>query len=246
MIYLHERAESTNDLALEAASDDAPHGACWVADTQTSGRGSREIGGERNEWFSPPASNIYMSVLLRPEMTPAEATHMTLAAAVGAVDAIADETEVDVWIKWPNDLFVRDRKLAGILTEAQTSGGALEGVVVGLGVNVNLAPDDVPDDVDEEVTSLQVETGHRWDRLSLMFGIRDGVVDRCEAYAESGLDAVIDEVRELDRTAGREVRVRRREGDRHGVARGVDEAGHLRVDVDGETLEVQAGEVDFL
>jgi len=246
MIYLHEETESTNDLALEAASGDASHGACWVADYQTRGRGSREIGGERNEWFSPPESNIYMSVLLRPDISPADATHMTLAAGVGAVDALAHETGVDVWVKWPNDLCVGDRKLAGILTEAHTSDGELEAVVIGLGVNVNLGSGQVPDDVDQEVTSLRIEAGHRWDRLPLIFGIRDGVVDRCEAYARSGIEAVIEDVRELDRTAGREVRVRRGDSDVRGVARGVDGAGHLRVDVPGDTLELQAGEVEFL
>lgn len=246
MIELHEQTTSTNDLALEAARGDAPHGACWVADRQTSGRGSREIGGERREWYSPAESNIYMSVLLRPDLAPSDATHMTLATAVGTIDAIAGATGTDVWIKWPNDLFVGDRKLAGILTEAHTSDGDLQAVVVGLGINVNITDDEIPDQLQEVMTSLQIETGRHWDRMPLLFGIRDGVVDRCEDFAREGLDAVIDEVQEYDRTPGREVEVRTGDERKRGVARGVDDRGHLRVEVDGDVLELRAGEVQFI
>lgn len=246
MIYLYAETDSTNDRALEGAAEGAPHGACWVADRQTEGRGSREVGGERREWFSPAEANIYMSILLRPGMPPDEVTHMTLAAAAGATDAVADATDLDPWIKWPNDLFVGDRKLAGILTEAHTAGGEVDGVVVGLGINVNVASDAVPAHLRDVLTSIQIESGDRRDRLPLIFELRDAVVARCADFAEEGLEAVIDDVRARDRTDGRKVRVRRGDGYERGIARGVDESGHLAVDVDGETLELRAGEVQFL
>lgn len=246
MIRLYEETDSTNDRALEGAARDAAHGACWVADRQTEGRGSREIGGERRDWFSPSDSNIYMSILLRPSMSAAAATHMTLAAAVGASEAIAVQTEIDPWIKWPNDLFVGDSKLAGILTEAYTDDGELEGIVVGLGINVNVSRAEVPDQLEGVMTSLQIEGDRPWDRLPLLFAVRDAVVDRCDAFAASGLEAVIDEVQARDRTPGREVRVRRGDHHERGTARGVDDAGHLRVDVGGEMLELRAGDVEFV
>lgn len=244
MIRLHETTESTNDLALEAA-DEAPHGTCWVADRQIAGRGRRELGGDRRPWFSPERANIYLSCLLRPDLPPAEATHMTLAAAVGAADALVEETGVDIWIKWPNDLFVGDRKVGGILTEAHTEAGELSAVVVGLGINVNVPSADVPAELESIMTSLRIEAGRDWDRLSLIFELRNGVVDRCEEFSRTGLEGIADDLQAYDRTTGRKVEIRQNENWAPGVAKGIGRNGHLVVELDGREVEIQAGEVRF-
>lgn len=246
MIYLHESTSSTNDLALEAAREDAPHGACWVADRQTQGRGRREVGGNRRAWFSPASSNIYMSVLLRPDMEPAEATSMTLAAALGVVDALVERTGADIWLKWPNDLYVGDLKLGGLLTEASTEHGRLDGVIAGLGINVNLTGNEVPDELSDIMTSLRIETGERWDRMSLIFAIRDQLVERCETFAGGGLEAVLDDLRAYDRSPGRTVEIQRGDKWVAGTAEGIGDEGQLVVSVDGEDIDVQAGEVRFI
>lgn len=245
MIELHEETTSTNDLALEAASEGASHGACWLADRQTEGRGRREIGGERREWFSPAGSNIYMSTLLRPDLEPDRAIGMTLAAAVGVADAVADETGVEPWIKWPNDLYVGGRKLGGILTEGVTGDSGLEAVVVGLGLNVNIELDDVPDALTSRLTSLQIEGERVWDRLGLALRIQREWLDRCEAYAVEGLEAVLDALKRYDRSAGRTVSVSRDGDDVEGTARGIGDDGRLIVEFDDETIRVRAGEVTF-
>ena len=246
MIELHRTATSTNDLALEAARETSGrHGACWVADQQTEGRGRREVGGRRRRWFSPADSNIYMSVLLRPEIEPGEASSMTLAAGLGIADALVEQTGADIWLKWPNDLYVDGRKLGGILTEAHTEHGELAGVVVGLGINVNVSADQVPDELTDIMTSLHIETGRLWDRMSLAFEVRDQLVERCDAFAEQGMSAIIDDLRDYDRSEGRSVEIQRGGDWVEGVSRGIGEEGQLVVEVDGEKLDVKAGEVRF-
>lgn len=245
MIYLYDETESTNDLALKAAGGEAPHGACWVADRQTKGRGRREIGGQRREWFSPAGTSIYMSVLLHPEVEAADATALTLAGAVGVADALVEATNLDIWLKWPNDLYIGDRKLGGMLTEASFEGGHLEAVVCGLGINVNVAEEEVPEELREIMTSLFIESGQRWDRMGLLFDIRDQLVARSDAYADAGIEAVLDDLRDYDRTEGRQVEISRDDGWVSGTSKGIDDRGQLLVEVDGEVVEMQAGEVRF-
>jgi len=246
MIHLFDTTDSTNDLALQAARDGADHGSCWVADRQTSGRGRREIGGERRRWFSPADANIYMSVLVRPAIDPARASSMTLAAGVGIADAVVDRTDADVWLKWPNDLYVGSRKLGGILTEAHTERGRLAAVIVGFGLNVNLSADAIPEDLESTMTSLQIESGRTWDRMSLVFAARDRLIARCETFADSGIEALLDDLRDYDRTAGRRVEIQRNGDWVEGTARGVGDDGRLAVEFDDQTVEVQAGDVRFV
>jgi len=245
MIYLYEETSSTNDLALEAAGT-ADHGACWVADRQTRGRGRREVGGQRRDWFSPAGSNLYLSVLLYPEVAVSQATALTLAAAVGVAEAVEQTAETDLWLKWPNDLFVGSRKVGGILTETSFEDGRLEAVVVGVGLNVNLTEREIPAELESVMTSLLIETGRRTDRLSLLYQMRGRLTDRCEAFVETGIEAVLDEMRAYDGTEGRDVEIAR-DGDWVvGQSRGIGDAGQLRVEIGGEGIvDVRAGEVKF-
>ena len=246
MIHLTRTTDSTNDLALSAARDGADHGACWVADRQTAGRGRREIGGQRREWFSPAEANIYMSVLLRPDLDPAGATHLTLAAGVGIADAVVDRTGADLWLKWPNDLYVGDRKLGGILTEAHTEHGQLAAVVVGFGLNVNLGREAIPDELASTMTSLKIESGREWDRMALVFDVHDRLMARCETFANSGMAGLIDDLRAYDRTPDRRVEIQRDGEWVEGTARGVGDSGEMVVEIDGEDVGVETGEVRFV
>lgn len=238
---------STNDVALAAVRQGAPHGSCWIADAQTQGRGRREVGGPRRAWHSPPQANLYMSVLLRPEIDPARAAPMTLAAALGACRACRAMTGLDIWIKWPNDLFIGDRKLAGILTEAHLDGPRLDAVVVGLGINVNLSVEDAPTDLQETLTSLRAASGQRWDRLALALAVREQVIDACMTVADEGLSAILDPLRERDGMPGRAVRFQRGGEWAIGQAEGIDDSGALRVrDARGDLHLMHAGEAQLV
>lgn len=246
MIELLEATDSTNAVALEAAAHGAPHGAAWLADSQTSGRGRRAAGGVRRVWYSPPRRNIYMSVLLRPQAAPSEVSGVTLAVGAHVCGAIAEATGLAVWLKWPNDIYVESRKLAGILTEAVTSTEGVEAVVVGIGFNVNLGRDEVPEDLADIMTSVRAETGVPADRLSLAFALYHAVLAGSAEYFGGGWDAVRDDIERWDGSAGKAVEVEVDGTRQRGVALGIGPRGALRVRVDVTEHAVTSGEVRFL
>jgi BirA family biotin operon repressor/biotin-[acetyl-CoA-carboxylase] ligase len=186
-----------------------------------------------------------MSVLLRPELDAEKASTMTLAAAVGVADALREKTDLDIWLKWPNDLYIGDRKVAGLLTEAQTGQDGLEAVVAGLGVNVNVEQEDVPDELTSIMTSLRIEGGEKFDRMGLAIELRRAILDRCGAFARNGMASIQPALETYDQISGRPVEVRRQEDWVDGVARGIDEQGKLKVEIDGEMHRMGAGEVQF-
>lgn len=243
MIHLLESTPSTNQLALD--TPDASHGETWIADEQTAGRGRREVGGERRHWHSPRGQNIYMSVMLRPHAAASAISGVTLAVGAHVCTAIWEQTGIeDIWLKWPNDIWVGSRKLAGILTEARTGASGVEAVVVGIGINVNLGPDDVPPELEEVMTSVRIEQGPV-DRLNLAFAVRRAVLSGAAEYFGGGWNAVRDDVTRWDRSDGRPVELERDGEWRRGTARGIEPDGGLAVEVDGERLVVTSGEVRF-
>lgn len=242
-ITVLERSRSTNDDAMSAARKGAAHGACWIADEQLAGRGRREVGGQRRVWWSPAGVNLYMSVLLRPEIAPERASLVTLAAAVAAHEVLAARG-VDCGIKWPNDLLVGGRKLAGILTEAtMNQSGGVDAVVVGIGLNVNASAQDAPEELRERITTMRDATGGReFDRLALALALRAAIARRADQVAAEGFSGLVGVLRENDATLGRRVRTSAGAG----VSRGVCVTGALDVELDGgRRVEVSVGEVVF-
>src|SRR4051794_14278733 len=145
--YRHlAECRSTNDEAAAWARAGAPHGALVIADAQTGGRG--RLG---RTWHSPPGENLYFSTVLRPEIPPHRAPPLTLAVGVALADAVR-EAGCDAQLKWPNDLLLDGKKVAGILTEMTTSGGRVEFVVIGIGVNLDARA--FPAELDGRATSI--------------------------------------------------------------------------------------------
>jgi BirA family biotin operon repressor/biotin-[acetyl-CoA-carboxylase] ligase len=151
-IVYHETIDSTNTLAMKLAEDGSPHGTVVIADTQMKGKG--RLG---RTWVSPPKSNIYMSIIIRPDIEPKDATLLTIMAAIACADAIKDKTGLDVKIKWPNDLMVSEKKLGGILAEIKSDPDRIIFAVIGIGINVNVRLKDFPADVRVIATSVKEE-----------------------------------------------------------------------------------------
>lgn len=245
-IHVLTTTTSTNDVALLAAAQQAAHGTCWMAEEQTAGRGRREQGGQRRSWFSPPGVNIAMSLLLRPGLPPARASGLTLAAALGICEVLRERTGLEVGIKWPNDLYLHGRKLGGILTEGVTQGSHLSAVVVGVGINVNLAKADVPEELATIMTSLHIATGQTWDRLSLALAMRKAMLTWSERFASGGYEAVMPALRAFDTTVGRRVSLIHTGQRVLGEATGLGPEGELLVQLaSGEQVRLGAGEVVF-
>lgn len=243
-VRLIERTESTNELALSAIDQGESAGTAFVADHQTAGRGRRERDGSRRRWFSPPGKNLYLSVVVRPRVQVARAAAITLAVGVELVELLRETTGVDVQLKWPNDLYVGDRKLAGILTEAATGPSGLKGAAVGVGMNVNVAADAFPDELQQVATSLLLESGHTHDRLGLSLAVIRRIVDAVGRFERAGLEPFSHRLDRWNYLQGRAVTVQLGGETRRGVARAIGDNGGLVVDFDdGRHHEVVSGEV---
>jgi BirA family biotin operon repressor/biotin-[acetyl-CoA-carboxylase] ligase len=152
---------STNDMALELASKGASEGTVVLAESQTRGRG--RMG---RSWYSPPGEGIYLSVILKPPLSPQKAYQITFMAAVAAAETLRHLFNLEVQIKWPNDLMIRNKKLGGILTELKAGPDRIHWVVIGIGINVNIVQ--FPPELQDQVTSLRLEVGHPIQRISLI------------------------------------------------------------------------------
>ncbi len=166
-ILFYETIGSTNTVASNLAEKNT-EGVVVLSDSQDKGRG--RLG---RLWVSPPGVNIYMSIILTPEIKPAEATLITLMTAVACSIAIRKITGLDIKIKWPNDLTVSDKKLGGVLTELKIYQKKIAYAIVGMGINVNIDIKDFPEDVRKIATSVKNETGKTYSRNDLLFAYRE-------------------------------------------------------------------------
>jgi len=161
-IRVMEATTSTNDEAIKYASSQEPEGLVVLSESQTLGRG--RMG---RKWSSPKGKGLWFSVLLRPSLTANECTKLTIAAAVSLRRAINQITGATPDIKWPNDLLVKGRKVAGILTEMQAELDCVKYVIIGVGVNVNQSGDEFPEQLREIAASLKIITGVPINRTAL-------------------------------------------------------------------------------
>ncbi len=153
---------STNDVAWQEALAGAPEGAVVLAEMQSAGRG--RMG---RSWLAPCGAGILASVVLRPTLDPNRSNLLTVMSAVAVAQALRDQMRLQARIRWPNDITIKGRKVAGILVESRSlpTGGAF---VLGIGLNVNMRQKDFPADLDQEATSLLMETGVVQDRAEIL------------------------------------------------------------------------------
>src|SRR5512136_760613 len=200
-LHCCDEIPSTNDRARELADDGAVHGEVVVAESQTAGRGRRG-----RSWSSPAGRNLYLSVILRPSLPPQRAPELTLVASVAACEACR-KAGVEAGIKWPNDLLVGGRKVAGILTELSAEPDVVHWVVVGIGVNLNSAPEDLPAGLRDEATSLSTERGQPVPRALFAAALLSELEQWLDRHAAEGFAPIRVAWRERSVTLGREVRV---------------------------------------
>jgi BirA family biotin operon repressor/biotin-[acetyl-CoA-carboxylase] ligase len=239
-LHCHQELPSTSDLAKELAEEGALHGDVVIAERQTAGRGRRG-----RFWVSPPGKNLYASIILRPDLPPHRASELTLLASVALCEVLR-ETGAEAVIKWPNDLLVGGKKVAGILTEMAADPDRVQWVVVGLGVNLNVGPGDLPEDLRDEATSVAVARGSSVPRALFAAALLARLEAWLDRHAAEGFAPVRAAWRALSGTLGREVRVVTGEGDVTGVAFDVDETGALLVRGPAGVTRILAGDVHLL
>ncbi len=229
---------STNDVAMGFAERGVQEGCVVVADAQSAGRGRHG-----RTWVSPPGAGLYVSVVLRPQ--PRVIPLLTLAAGVALADGIGDATGLAVQLKWPNDVYVGGRKLAGILAEAGVSSAAEPYVVLGFGINV--LPAAYPADVAGRATSLEAELGRPADRGLVLASCLAALASRYQMLRDGERSAVIADWRTRARPLlGRAVEWDATEGVRRGVAEDVDDRGALLVRTPDGPARIVSGEVRWV
>lgn len=245
-VLFYDSIGSTNDVAAALAGDADAEGTVVIADAQTSGRGRRG-----RSWFSPPGAGLYVSVLLTPGRAVVDAaratTLLTLAAGVALAEGVHEATGLAADIKWPNDLLVGRRKLAGILAEGIAPGSAdatVAGLHVVLGFGINISPAAYPPDVGQRATSLESELGRAIDRGLVCAHALAALAARYEDLRAGRFDVVLDDWRRrAPGSSGARVRWHDGTGPRTGVTAGIDDSGALLVQVDDTVQRVVAGEV---
>ena len=223
----HRETDSTNERARQLAAAGAPHGTLVTADAQSAGRGR-----QGRSWVAPPGSAILMSLVVRDF---GDQHLLPLAVPVAVCEAAESVAAVACRIKWPNDVWVDGRKVAGILVEGRPQEGW---AVVGIGLNVRTGEDEFPPELREIATSLTAATGEAVERDDLLDALLNALDDRLASPAEEILHAW------RERDALRDEQVRWRDGE--GTARGVSESGALIVESNGRRVELDAGEVHLL
>jgi len=235
----HASVPSTMDVASVLVPEGAAHGVVIVADEQTSGRGRRGT-----TWASPAGAGLYFSFIARPAGGPKEGAAstlslLTLAAGVGVRDGIAAATGLAPDLKWPNDLIVGRRKLAGILAEGVAIGTTEQAVIVGVGLNVE--PAAYPADVSLRATSIEGELGKPADRGLLLAEVLLGLWDRLAQLERSPGDILQAWCAASPSAAGTRV-----EWDgRHGVTAGIDDTGALLVTTASGLERIIAGQLHW-
>ncbi len=195
--------DSTNTYA-KGHADKVDSGALIISDTQTQGRG--RLG---RLWVSPPATGIWMSMVLVPDIAPYEASKITQIAAASVAEALVNATGLDFTIKWPNDILLNGKKVCGILTEMSAELNSINYIVVGIGINVNM--DQFPEEIASVATSLKIETGNLHRRYDIVKEILVAFEGLYESFIETKkMDEALSICKKRSAVLGKMVRVIRR------------------------------------
>jgi BirA family biotin operon repressor/biotin-[acetyl-CoA-carboxylase] ligase len=238
-IHVFEQTTSTNDVIEKLARDGVKEGAVVFAESQTKGRG--RLG---RKWISPERKGLWFSVLLRPDLRPQETTQLTVASATALRRAIESETGLRPEIKWPNDIVIGGKKVAGILTELSAELDKVRHVILGIGVDVNLGAGEFPPELRKLATSLKIESGRPISRAELATTILRELDSDYARICGGSFAAVADEWQEHCKTIGRQVTIQIGERRIRGRAESLDDDGALLLRTDHGRLErITGGDV---
>jgi BirA family biotin operon repressor/biotin-[acetyl-CoA-carboxylase] ligase len=240
-IHIFPSINSTNTLAMCEAGKGAPHGSVYLAEEQTSGKGRGD-----HAWHSEPYAGLYVSILLRPQMTPADGLWLSLATGLAVQRAIENVTGLVADIRWPNDLLFGSRKVGGILMEMNAEATRVHYAVIGIGINVNHRQ--FPPELRELATSLRLETDRVPLRHDLLLAILETLKREIDPLMqpESFAHACAGILNRIERKSswirGKQVFVEEAEG-YTGVTAGLDGNGFLRVQTASGVRTVLSGGV---
>ncbi len=240
-LHYQTSVDSTNRLARELGRRGGKDGLVVLAEEQTAGRGRRE-----RRWVSPSAKGIYLSALLRPAASVAEAGPAAqLVAGIAVAETLAIYADRPMMLRWPNDCYLGGRKMAGVLVESEITGGTLDFLVCGIGINVNHEESDFPADLRTRVTSLCMLSGNPQPRLPILVSLLKALEYWDDVWRKHGLSPVIERWLELSpESRGSYVEIQTDRGVIRGLAAGLSPTGGLYVEDEREDRhEITLGEL---
>ncbi len=240
MLEYHDQLTSTQDLAHTRARENKPDGYLIVADSQTNGRGRLH-----RAFSSENKNGAWFSFILRPELSPVEAQKITLLTAVSLVRTIKQKTTLEPKIKWPNDILIGEKKLAGILTEMQAEQDQIHYMVIGVGVNINQRPDEFPEDLRETVTSLMIETKERFKRRYFIQDFLKNFEALYRTLLTDGFESIKQEWEAHAFKLGETLDYRLGEEEKTGVFVGIHESGALLIEHEGKTDRIYSADIHW-
>jgi BirA family biotin operon repressor/biotin-[acetyl-CoA-carboxylase] ligase len=241
-IHYYQETGSTNDEAFRLGMEGAPEGTVVVANSQSAGKGRLQ-----RSWFSPPSSNIYTSVILRPEFNPADAPRITIMAGLAAAQTIETCCPRKARIKWPNDILLDGKKICGILAQMQAGEDKIDFVILGIGINVNVATDEFPPEIRNTATSIAVQTGAFHSRQDLLITLYKNLSKWYKALTSNGFEMIREEWLKMASLIGCETQVKFGNEIIKGKALGIDERGALVIsDSKGKVLKILAGDASIV
>lgn len=241
-LYYYPVIGSTNDVAFRLGVWGAPEGTAVIAESQTKGKGRLQ-----RVWHSPPGSNIYTSIILRPNCKPDQAPQISIAAGVAVAEIINEYCPGHVQLKWPNDVLLNKKKVCGILAQMKTSANGIDFVVLGIGINVNIGYNQLPPNIRTTATSLAIETGREIARLELIISLYENLAKWYKQLMQRGFGAIKKKWLNLAPMISQKVQVMFRNEVVSGKALGLDDDGSLIIlTVNNETVKVSAGDATIL
>ncbi len=240
-IHHFQTLDSTNSEAYDLALNGAEEGEVVIAESQEKGKG--RLG---RQWFSPPFLNIYVSLILRPKIPPHQASLVTLMAAVATADAIRNFSGLLPFIKWPNDILLRGRKVAGLLNEIHSEVDRVHFVILGIGVNLNTDEKMFSKEIRNIATSLKIETGQTVSRKDFLQSLFSELERWYAMFSEEGSAVILNAWRDRAHIKGKQVKVTSFGETLIGRAIDIDSDGALILETkDGTQKRVVAGDVEY-
>jgi len=241
-VYHRQSTDSTNRIAKELAEKGEPHGTAVLADMQTGGRG--RLG---KTWESIPGKGLYCSIIVRPDVDIERYAQITLVAGVAVAGVVEECTGKKCMLKWPNDIYINDRKCGGILTESSSMNmhGRQMYAVIGIGLNINADSEDFSLDLRDTVTSFSMASAQYYDIREVFDKVRYQLLIALDEFSKTGFAAILQSWRERDYLYGRWLECVGYDGTIiSGVALGPDSDGNLFLrDKDGVEHSVLSGDI---
>jgi BirA family biotin operon repressor/biotin-[acetyl-CoA-carboxylase] ligase len=241
-LHYYEKIGSTNDEAFRLGLAGAPEGTALIANSQSAGKGRMQ-----RVWHSPAGSNIYTSIILRPEITPARTPHISILAGVAVAEVLESYCPDRIKLKWPNDVLIDEKKVCGILSQIKTAASEVDFIVLGIGINVNISYSQFPKEICSLATSLAIETGREISRQELIIRLYENLAKWYKQLLQDGFGRIKEKWLSMSPMIGKTVQVMFQEETVSGKAIGLDEDGSLiLLAAENKEFKVSAGDATIV